>query len=132
VGCMIPQPQLHIGATTGRLDDLIGPRFALLVQAADIEAYVLQHRAALWPELSPMVLSLAPGESLRQADFVRGKLIDASIAIPMRAHRDQIMLVRPDRYLAVAFWPHSSAEVVPAFRALLTASGHGLVRAANT
>jgi hypothetical protein len=76
----------------------------------------------LWPELRPLVLSLAPGESLQRTDFVRGELTDVSVAMPMRAHRDQIMLVRPDRFLAVTFWPHNSAEVVPAFRALLGGS----------
>jgi 3-(3-hydroxy-phenyl)propionate hydroxylase len=138
VGSMVPQPRLRIGTTSHRLDDLVGPRFSLVVQAADTEAYVLRQRTTLWPELQPVVVSLAPGESIRQLDFVRGKLFDANAAAPIRAHRDQIILVRPDRYAAVAFWPHGSVEAVNAFRALMhgpamgRAQDCGTVRAAKT
>lgn len=127
VGSMIPQPRVRLSTATHRLDDLIGPRFALLVQAADTEAYVLQHRTLLWPELQPVVVSVAPGEPQRQADFVRGKWIDLEVAQPLRAHRDQILLVRPDRYAALAFWPHSAAEVISALRALMRVTGQAQV-----
>jgi 3-(3-hydroxy-phenyl)propionate hydroxylase len=116
VGCMIPQPWLHVSEKTVPLDDLIGCNFAILVQSRALEQFALEHRAELWPELKPAIVRLGddrPTES--KSDSHCGPDSD-DVAFPLRAHRDQLLLVRPDRYAALAFWPEQWRKAVSDFR----------------
>jgi 3-(3-hydroxy-phenyl)propionate hydroxylase len=120
VGSMIPQPRVRTPHGIQRLDDVIGPRFALLVQNLATEQFAASHLATLWPELSPTLLSLTSKTEHKPPLVLRGELLDSDIALPLLAHRDQILLVRPDRYAAVAFYPEQMQAVVTAFRAQLS------------
>jgi 3-(3-hydroxy-phenyl)propionate hydroxylase len=126
VGSMIPQPRVRTPQGIQRLDDVIGPRFALLVQNLATEHFAASHLSTLWPELSPTLISLTSLTSLTSKSehkpplVLRGELLDPDIALPLLAHRDQILLVRPDRYAAVAFYPEQMQAVVTAFRAQLS------------
>lgn len=121
VGAMIPQPTVTVNGHPQKLDDVIGPKFALLVQSAAAEKFVTDNPGALWPELRPAVLSFAP-EVCPGSAAVKTKVLDPAVAFPLLAHRDQIVLIRPDRYAAVAFWPTQTAAVVTQFRAKLNGS----------
>jgi 3-(3-hydroxy-phenyl)propionate hydroxylase len=116
VGCMIPQPILSIDGQQVRLDDIIGSRFALIAQSPQTESFAVAHASQLWPELDPVLISLVTRAHDGQAAVIRGEIIEADVALPLLAHRDQLMLVRPDRYVAAAFWPEQSSSVVEAIR----------------
>ena len=105
VGRMAPQPSVRDGeGKTARLDDLLGPGFALVAQSAETVAFLREKSDLLWPELSPAAVHIA--------GFPEG----GPNAAAFRAHRDQILLIRPDRYVACAFWVENAATAVAAFR----------------
>jgi 3-(3-hydroxy-phenyl)propionate hydroxylase len=114
---MIPQPKLRVSDATVPLDDVIGCNFAILVQSPALERFALEHRAELWPELKPTIVmldvQLTASASASHPPFLCG---DDDVASPLRAHRDQLLLIRPDRYAALAFWPEQCRQAVADFR----------------
>ncbi|MWB79105.1 bifunctional 3-(3-hydroxy-phenyl)propionate/3-hydroxycinnamic acid hydroxylase [Pseudooceanicola sp. 216_PA32_1] len=109
VGEMIPQPLLAGG---GRLDDRLGPGFALIAQdaagAAALEAMTQD---------SFLGLPLARVQ-LDTCGIATGlALADPGVARPLRTHRDQVLLVRPDRYCAAAFAPEDIAAALADYAA---------------
>lgn len=109
VGRLVPQPQLETrDRQLQRMDDLIGPGFALLVIGSQAQAHAQQLAQQDWG---------LPG--LRQLAIVpRGFNLDAQESLP--AARDvadvfrggkhtQVLLVRPDRYVAFAADYHGDA-----------------------
>jgi 3-(3-hydroxy-phenyl)propionate hydroxylase len=112
VGCMIPQPRIRIGGTSVPLDDLLGTTFAIITQCPELERFARLHSDQLWPELTPTIISLSE-DSVAE---------DGDVAFSLRAHRDQLLLVRPDRYIAIAFWPHELERVVAEFRSTIRAT----------
>ena len=139
VGHMLPQPPVrwnraHRSGATGamgtqpRLDDVMGAGFALLAQGASTASEMYKARGELWPELSPTLLLLSDDEPHCSTDgfaALRPDWASEHAALPMsvlRAHRDQVLLVRPDRFVAAAFWPSNAASVhdtVAAFRSAM-------------
>ncbi len=106
VGEMVPQPPVE-----GQpLDDLLGPGFALLAQDAPGAAALPGLCAALAP-LAPRAVALPPGV-LDPAD---------ARARSLRVHRDQVLLIRPDRYAMAAFDPAKAAADAARLRASLGA-----------
>lgn len=88
IGAMLPNPKL----ADGWLDDLLGPGFALIAQNADGRDWLEQMDMSKWPvPIKPVIL---PDEAWRS---------DPDAFRPLRAHRDALMLVRPDRYVMAAF-----------------------------
>ncbi len=115
VGEMVPQPVvLDERARPQLLDALMGPGFCLLVQDDAGEAALERLGHEVWSALSPRRLRLRfdgagpPAASpLRTARVPRaGEIEDAARnalhARPLRTHRGQVLLVRPDRYAAAA------------------------------
>lgn len=118
---MLPQPAVrrHSHDSAGipraasdvqlRLDSALGSGFAILVQ--DPKAVEIAKR--LWPELEPTVVLLSDEPSSRiegPDEHLAPDWSDEDIgsAMPLlRAHRDQLLLVRPDRFVAMAFSPDS-------------------------
>ncbi|MFP6775136.1 MAG: bifunctional 3-(3-hydroxy-phenyl)propionate/3-hydroxycinnamic acid hydroxylase [Alphaproteobacteria bacterium] len=113
VGAMLPQPDL-LGPA--RLDDALGAGFALLAQAEDTAAFVAANQDLLWPELSPSRVFLSPAAAAALDGITSLVAKPGPGLVTVRAHRDQILLVRPDRYVAAAFWPEGAAAAVTAFR----------------
>ena len=73
-------------------------------------------RDTLWPELTPSLITLTD-TALPALPGVAGILSRANSALrSMKVHRDQILLVRPDRYVAAAFWPEDAARTVKGYR----------------
>jgi 3-(3-hydroxy-phenyl)propionate hydroxylase len=116
VGCMIPQPKLRVSGCPVPLDDIIGCNFAILVQSSELRQFALEHRAKLWPELKPEIILLGQEESTCSTTDARSSDPMDDVTFPLRAHRDQLLLVRPDRYAAVAFWPEHWSHAVSKFR----------------
>jgi 3-(3-hydroxy-phenyl)propionate hydroxylase len=119
VGQMMPQPPMRaLDGTEIRLDDVIGPGFALIAQQEATARFIADTRDSLWPELAPSLVAI--GEDMpSDLDGVTTLVPEANPAMAaLRSHRDQIILIRPDRYVAAAFWP-SDIDAVDAFRAAM-------------
>ncbi len=113
VGEMIPQPDVAAAKDAVKLDALLGNGFALIAQdqagAAALSGLELDTLAGL--PVARVVLDLN-GKS-------PGARVNDPCAKPLRTHRDQIMLIRPDRYCAGAFAPEDLGAGLRAFEAML-------------
>lgn len=120
VGEMIPQPAISCAGRNGKLDDLLGPGFALLAQD-DAGAATLSHLThPLWRKLMPSLVHLTSGAiPPAQNPNVRAATATDEFVQPIRAHRDQIILIRPDRYVAGAFDPAHEAAFAESFERVL-------------
>ncbi|MEE1556554.1 MAG: hypothetical protein V1262_11580, partial [Alphaproteobacteria bacterium] len=97
--------------------DALGDGFVLLAQAPDTVHFMAQNQEALWPELRPVPVLL--GDAMVPGGVTRLIPRSGLALAAVRAHRDQILLIRPDRYVAAAFWPDDAMAAVAAFRAHL-------------
>ena len=98
VGEMIPQPKLDLDGQSGLLDEFLGSGFALIAQdKSGIEAMnCLKMNDYLGLPLAKLALPYKSGTGARSiSPWVK----------PLRTHRDEILLIRPDRYCAAAFEP---------------------------
>lgn len=117
VGEMIPQPRVRQGDLIQLLDDALGPGFSLIAQCkagADALAALAQTSLLGLPLCKVTLNSL--GGTLSNDDWTP---IDQQTTRPFLTHRDQILLVRPDRYCAAAFSPDTLADVLGQFTAQL-------------
>jgi len=116
VGEMLPQPSvISADGNLRLLDDLMGPGFCLLIQDDDAERALIQLAHPVWSVLQASRLRLnfdrvspadchIPVARVPQPDEIDDGAGNALVARPLRTHRGQIMLVRPDRYvLGVCF-----------------------------
>ncbi|MGB7305748.1 MAG: FAD-dependent monooxygenase [Burkholderiaceae bacterium] len=137
VGEMMPQPQVICadGATV-LLDELLGAGFSLIVQDAAGAQALARLTGPIWSVLAPIRVFLnfgAAGPVPNLFGCVMAQIPKAaelsdnarkandSYARPLRSHRGQILLVRPDRYVAGACF----IEDVDAFN-LAVAAAFGL------
>ena len=97
IGAMLPNPKL----VDGWLDHLLGPGFALIAQNTDCRQWLEQADLSGWP-VSTQPVSL-PDDAWET---------DPTAFRPLRAHRDALMLVRPDRYVMAAFGPEAAGNVL--------------------
>lgn len=110
VGEMVPQPRVELaGSGPVPLDTLLGPGFSLISQdEAGREA----------------VTALGPQEylglPLRHVHLDEKSVANRADPIfpPFRTHRDQVLLVRPDRYCAAAIWPKQLRDDLQRYRLL--------------
>lgn len=116
-GEMIPQPDLTSGDETVKLDSLLGPGFALIAQdAAGAEA------------LAALGETEFSGLPLGKVYIPYRAASDAMPATPaaddrvrlLRTHRDQILLIRPDRYCGGAFDPDGLDSGLAAYKAMMS------------
>ncbi len=125
VGAMLPQVELEPdNSDHPRLDDALGCGFALLAQAPDTAEFLAREGGSLWPELTPAKVFLSKWAGAVPDGVTRLTPRPGPALVATRAHRDQILLLRPDRYVAAAFWPGDASAAVAAFRAELSAC-HG-------
>lgn len=112
VGEMIPQPIISQGDQTERMDESLGVGFALIAQdqpGADALAG-LDADSYLGLPLGKLSLPFRTGT---------GATTKSPWAKPLRAHRDEILLIRPDRYCAAAFAPETLVDGLAEYEALL-------------
>jgi len=104
VGEMIPQPDVKVNSKSVKLDALLGNGFSLIAQdqagANALDDLTVKEFAGL--PLAKLLLDFGADLSSANTPITtspdeRGK--------PLRTHRDQILLIRPDRYCAAAFLP---------------------------
>jgi 3-(3-hydroxy-phenyl)propionate hydroxylase len=110
---MIPQPEIELGGRSGLLDEFLGSGFSLIAQdKSGIEAMKrLSMNAYLGLPLAKLALPYKSGA---------GAISKSSWAKPLRTHRDEILLIRPDRYCAAAFEPADLMEGLLSYEALFT------------
>jgi len=135
VGQMMPQPLVHTGdGGAARLDDVIGPGFALIAQQEEPAAAMAALRDRLWPALQPALVAIYADPPTNNLPPI---LPGITTLVPepgpalaaLRAHRDQIILVRPDRYVAAAFWHDDAEATIEAFNRLCWKSGENTASA---
>jgi len=97
IGAMLPNPKL----ADGWLDDQLGPGFALIAQNATCRKWLEQADLSAWP--APIARVSLPVDAWKT---------DPETFRPIHAHRDALMLVRPDRYVMTAFGPEAAGEVL--------------------
>lgn len=116
-GAMIPQPRVGQDDNWQLLDLHMGPGFALIGQGKEAAAALqqLSKRALGGLPLSRIDLDLseAPTSGALTAQ-------DPIAARPLRTHRDQILLIRPDRYCAAACAPGDLNQMLQRYENLLS------------
>lgn len=111
VGEMLPQPTLAFAEGPTRLDEVLGPGFALIAQDDAGAAWLSTLETKSFAGLPLAKLRLDPATAA-DAGEVRTMR-------PLRAHRDQVMLVRPDRYCAAAAFVEEARSLLPRYSSLL-------------
>jgi 3-(3-hydroxy-phenyl)propionate hydroxylase len=112
VGEMIPQPDVHGPDGSIALDELLGSGFALISQNAAGEQAVaaLQRDQLMGLPLGKVHLPFQDGPGCRTKDLS---------ARPLRTHRDEVLLIRPDRYCAAAIRPENLDEQIDRYVTLM-------------
>lgn len=122
VGEMIPQPSvIDEDHNECLLDDVLGPGFAMIAQNEEGEACLAQLDHGLLQQLNPRRIRLfSADQTLLPGSIDRAVVIGESIyARPLLTHRDQILLVRPDRYALGAFFPAQAQQFCDRLQRLL-------------
>lgn len=104
VGRPLPQPLVLLAnCEEHRLDDVLGPGFALVRVDPPSGAPTLRVSEEPWNTLAPRVVNLLLGDRLPR-DYVDGETvvadIDGSLTTLLGPFRGQILLIRPDRFVA--------------------------------
>ena len=113
VGEMIPQPKVGDGMRL--LDHDLGAGFALVSQGE-------MARRALDNLDCAELFGLPLAKVHLDVDRTNGLPGQPAIARPLLTHRDQIMLIRPDRYCAAAFAPEQLRAALDRYSALFSAA----------
>ena len=95
VGRMFPQPRVLTADGEMRLDDVLGPGFALLVRSSRAASIVPKLEQKPWSDLKPRIVVFGE-EAVEGAIAVREVLINPRLA----EYLDHVLLLRPDRYVA--------------------------------
>jgi 3-(3-hydroxy-phenyl)propionate hydroxylase len=105
---------------TVRFDDVLGSGFALIAQNEKDAAALSKLTHPIWQQLKPSLIYLASSEKTASAEgpVAAVTAMDAFVR-PILTHRDQIILVRPDRYVGGAFFTADEYDFAERFRQLL-------------
>lgn len=117
IGAMLPQPMMAIGdGASAPLDVALGDGFSLV--SADADPATLAD--PLWDRLAARRARVLTGDRTPRRAGEVGDIGD-TLARALKAHRGEVLLVRPDRYVAGAFRPADEAVFARRFAALLGA-----------
>ena len=122
VGRMFPRPALACeNAKSASFDELAGNGFALVGVNVDPEAVARAARHPLWNKLQPALISLSGGnQHFAPTEGVHiCQLADAAMKAALAEYDAQIVIVRPDRYVAGIARPDEIDAVSNAFDGLL-------------
>lgn len=117
-GEMIPQPWVQGPGGRTRLDDLLGPGFALITQddAGESAVQRLGQAGLAGLPMQHLRLDTAAGTTPRPHHV---RPLDVALSRPFQTHRDRVLLIRPDRYCAASFPPDRLEEGLAAYARLL-------------
>lgn len=121
VGRMLPQPVVRTaGGDDVLLDEVLGPAFALVgIDCGDLDlrpALEREHWKGLGTRWVSVVRPTAGSSPMTDGSVALG---DARFGTLSKVHRGEVLLVRPDRYVAAAVPPDGLADLERQFRALL-------------
>jgi len=123
VGRLLPQPVVRTeDGSHVLLDDAIGPRFALLVRTSDPERAFATLQHPVWELLRPVRIAVLPPDS-RHAKLAHGIVVtecDEQFAAALGRDRNNVMLLRPDRYVAACFPLENARTAARSVETLLT------------
>jgi 3-(3-hydroxy-phenyl)propionate hydroxylase len=115
VGRMFPQPLVtRADGSEVLLDDVIGPRFALVAWGADPEAALAGLADPLWQRLDAHRIAILPAGAPSQDVAGVDAVVRADEPVPLGD--GEIVLLRPDRYAAGVFSAAGEAAFSEAFR----------------
>jgi 3-(3-hydroxy-phenyl)propionate hydroxylase len=125
VGRMFPQPEVvSRDGVTVRLDDVLGPWFALLTWCSELGVHLDERAAAVWRRLGATFVVVRPMTQLHwigpdeDGACVVGDR-DGSIKQWFDAADGSVVLLRPDRFVAAVVRPPDVVEMTRRFAALL-------------
>ena len=127
VGRMLPQPDVTaLDGDTLKLDDLLGPGFALLAIGADAAAALADIDQPVWTHLEARRVALLPtdgepGDGLPGDRLRIARIAAEDISRKLEPYRGRILLIRPDRYVAAACLPAGAAAIAEALSGLVGA-----------
>ena len=120
VGQMLPQsPVCYLNGSKVRLDDIIGSNFSILVQDELLIGLVNEIKKQLWPELAIKIIAIGYNLVDSSDGVVRLNPIQDSTLMKIRSHRDQALLIRPDRYVAASFDRSNLQDTIKTFQEFL-------------
>ena len=108
VGRMFPQPRVMTDTGERRLDDVLGPGFALVVRSPRAAAIAPRLAGKPWSDLGARVVVLGAGGVTEVAPNAR-----------LAPFADHVFLLRPDRYVAACIAAAELEEGAAQVRALL-------------
>ncbi|WP_339765032.1 bifunctional 3-(3-hydroxy-phenyl)propionate/3-hydroxycinnamic acid hydroxylase [uncultured Hoeflea sp.] len=117
VGEMVPQPAIIANETETLLDEILGVGFALIGQSDGAKHAMSKFGRTSLLGLPLVTLDLnTMGRTTQTA--VRSTGTDTER--PLLTHRDQILLIRPDRYCAAAIFPDDLEEALSRYETLFS------------
>ncbi|MDG2313017.1 MAG: FAD-dependent monooxygenase, partial [Alphaproteobacteria bacterium] len=120
VGQMLPQlPVSYLNGSIVRLDDIIGPNFSIIVQDESLIGFVNEIKNKLWPELALQTIAIGYNLVDKSDGVVRLNPIEDPTLTKIRSHRDQVLFVRPDRYVAASFDKSNLQDTIQTFQEFL-------------
>jgi 3-(3-hydroxy-phenyl)propionate hydroxylase len=130
VGRLLHQPMVRTAdGHAVLLDDTIGPRFALLVRTSQPEQAFAALHQPVWNMLRAVrVAVLPPGSALTR--LPHGVVVaecDEKLAAALGSDRNNVILLRPDRYVAACFAFDDAETAAHSVEMLLTGAWPGKV-----
>lgn len=125
VGRLLPQPQVRAAdGRVVRLDDCLGPGFALVACTADPQSTFAALHQPVWDRLRPTRLAILPSGLPVAADsgIVCVSDVDGCAAAAFAGGNDTVLLLRPDRFVAATIDTRFPEQAVARVETLLARS----------
>ncbi len=120
VGRMIPQPEvLASSGSTALLDNHLGHGFGLLAVDCPALDFTVALRHNFWKVLGVKGIHVVSARTDRPLRDAWVTPVDARFRELVRQHRGEVLLIRPDRYVAAAVGPHELGSLAEDFERLL-------------
>mgnify|MGYP001175844946 CR=1 FL=1 len=120
VGQMLPQVFFEkVNSRISRLDDFLGNDFAIIIQDERLIEKAIDVGKNLFNKKQLTIIFIGK-TNVKMLDFVTHLLPSEDILFKrIWAHRDQIILVRPDRYVAASFSNENQSDILDKLREVL-------------
>jgi len=125
IGRMFPQPMVStIEGATVRLDDVLGPWFAILCWGGDPRSYIDRATQEYWTNLGVRFVTVLPTVQLAASSWLAGGLtivgdLGGTLQTWFGDYPHSIVILRPDRFVAATCGPQAIVETTKALSKLL-------------